>query len=126
MKKRSLAAVILLPFVTFGIYALVWFVKTKGELNRRGAQIPTAWLMLIPFVGGLYWQWKYFEGAQQVTNNQSSAILNFLLSIFVTPIIPMALCQSAYNQIADDSGINVNPVGPESVPIPPSNQPPIV
>ena len=125
MKKRSIAAVVLLPFVTFGIYALVWFVKTKGELNERGSTIPTAWIMLIPLVGGLYWQWKYFEAVEQQTGGQSSALLNFLLSIFVTALIPMALCQSAYNQMGDNAGIDVNPVGPESTPMPPSNQQPI-
>ncbi len=33
MKKRSVLAVILLPIVTLGIYSIVWFVKTKKELN---------------------------------------------------------------------------------------------
>ncbi len=93
MEKRSLAAVVILPFVTFGIYAIYWFVKTKGELNNKGAEIPTAWLLIVPFVN-IYWLWKYFEGAEKVTNGKANAILNFLLQIFVTPIISMAICVS--------------------------------
>jgi len=42
MKNRNVIAVVLLPFVTFGIYGIYWFVKTKGELNQNGADIPTA------------------------------------------------------------------------------------
>ncbi len=50
MKNRSPIAVFLLPMFTFGIYGLVWLVKTKNEMNSLGAKIPTAWLLIIPFV----------------------------------------------------------------------------
>ena len=50
MKKRNPIAVLLLPFITFGIYAIVWMVKTKGEMVAKGAEIPTAWLIIIPLV----------------------------------------------------------------------------
>ena len=43
MKHRSPIAVFLLPLITFGIYSIYWKVKTKGEMNEKGAQIPTAW-----------------------------------------------------------------------------------
>lgn len=42
MNKRSPLAVFFLPIITFGIYGLVWYVQTKEEMNRKGAQIPTA------------------------------------------------------------------------------------
>jgi hypothetical protein len=50
MKRRSVAAVLILSIVTFGIYAIVWAVKTKEEMNALGAQIPTAWLLIIPLI----------------------------------------------------------------------------
>jgi hypothetical protein len=50
MKNRNVVAVVLLPFVTFGIYSIYWEVVTKNELNAQGAQIPTAWLLIVPFV----------------------------------------------------------------------------
>ena len=50
MKNRNPILVILLALITFGIYSLVWFVKTKNEMNTKGATIPTAWLIIIPLV----------------------------------------------------------------------------
>lgn len=38
MKKRSPIAVLLLPFITLGIYSIVWQVKTKLEMNRSGTK----------------------------------------------------------------------------------------
>ena len=75
MKQRSVAAVVLLPLVTFGIYNLYWHVSTKGELNERGASIPTAWLLIIP-IANLFWLYKYYEGAEQVTDKKVNAIPN--------------------------------------------------
>lgn len=43
-------AVLLLPLITFGIYQIVWYVKTKNEMNQLGATIPTAWLVIVPIV----------------------------------------------------------------------------
>jgi hypothetical protein len=121
MQKRSLAAVILLPFVTFGIYFLVWFVKTKGELNTKGAGIPTAWLLIVP-IANIYWMWKYFEGAEKVTSGKVNGVLNFVLGFFVSSIIPMAICQSAYNELGETS---IAP--PADNPVAPSeNTPPTV
>lgn len=98
MKKRSPLAVFLLPFPTLGIYAWYWVVKTKGEMNQRGASIPTAWIWLLPIVGSLFWMWKYSEGVGKVTNNQMSAGLAFVLMMF-TGSIGYAVFQSRYNQI---------------------------
>lgn len=47
MKQRSPIAVLLLPFVTLGIYSWYWAVKTKGEMNSLGESVPTAWIWLI-------------------------------------------------------------------------------
>lgn len=102
MKRRSLAAVIILPFITLGIYALYWLVKTKGELNAKGAQIPTAWLIIIPLVN-IWWMWKYFEGADSVSNGEINGVLNFVLYFFIGLIIPMILCQLYYNKVAEGS-----------------------
>ena len=59
--QRNPVLVIVLSFVTFGIYAIYWVVKTKGEINSLGAKIPTAWLMIIP-IANLYFFYKYAEG----------------------------------------------------------------
>lgn len=41
MKSRNPLSVLFLPLVTIGIYSIVWYVKTKNEMNIRGANIPT-------------------------------------------------------------------------------------
>jgi membrane protease YdiL (CAAX protease family) len=103
MKRRSIAGVIIFPFLTLGIYTLYWFVKTKGELNAKGAQIPTAWLVIIPLVN-IWWVWKYFEGAQTVSEGRLNGILNFVLYLFFTLIVPMVICQLDYNKQGEGAG----------------------
>jgi hypothetical protein len=96
--KRSPIAVFLLAFPTLGIYSWYWIIKTKTEMNQRGAQIPTAWIWLIPIVGGLYWLWKYSQGVESVTRKYGAAIAMVLL-LFTGPIAD-AVFQSAYNETA--------------------------
>lgn len=98
MKQRNPLAVFFLPFVTFGIYGLVWQVKTKNEMNALGAKIPTAWLIIIPIVN-YYWLWKYSEGVEQVTGGKQSTALAFVL-LFLLGSIGAAILQSDFNKIA--------------------------
>ncbi len=96
MKPRSPITVVLLSVLTLGIYALVWFVRTKDELNRTyAAGIPTAWLLLVPFVGALYWTWKWSEGAEKATG--TSGISVFLLMAMV-PIVGIPVMVSKFNE----------------------------
>ena len=95
MTKRSAITVIILTLVTLGIYALVWQVQTKNELNRMyGTRIPTAWILLVPFVGALYWTWKWSEGAERATG--TSGITVFLLMLLV-PIVGIPVMVSKFN-----------------------------
>lgn len=99
MKNRSPVAVLLLPFVTFGIYSLVWLVKTKNEMNAQGAKCPTAWIILIPFFGGLYFCWKYAEGVQLVTKGAQSQVIAFILLILLG-VIGAAVIQNEFNKVS--------------------------
>ena len=99
MKKRSVIGVVLFPLLTFGIYGLYWFVSTKKELNAQGASIPTAWLIIIP-IANIWWMWKYYEAAEQVTNKKVNGILMFVLAFFISSLISNAICQDAYNNLA--------------------------
>lgn len=83
MKHRKILIVFILYFVTFGIYSWYWNVKTKDEMNKLGACIPTAWIWLIPIVGAIWWEWKYCQGVESVTKGTFSAVLVFLLRIFL-------------------------------------------
>jgi len=99
MNKRSPIAVFFLPLITFGIYGLVWYVKTKGEMNTKGAGIPTAWLLIIP-IANIFWMWKWAQGVGKVTNNSMSGPVAFLLILFLG-VIGMAIIQSKFNEVAD-------------------------
>jgi len=98
MKKRSPITVLILSFVTFGIYGIYWMVVTKNEMKARGADIPTAWLIIVPFVS-LWWEWKWSQGVEKVTNGGMSAAISFLL-LFALGMIGGAIIQSELNKVA--------------------------
>jgi hypothetical protein len=98
MKYRSPIAVFLLPFITFGIYSLVWMVKTKGEMNSKGANIPTAWCIIVPLVN-IWWMWKYSEGVEKVTKEKMSSVIAFIL-LLVLGNIGEAVIQDSFNKNA--------------------------
>jgi len=97
--KRSVAAVIILSIITFGIYALVWMVKTKGEMVKAGADIPTAWLLIVP-IASIYWMWKWAGGVEHVTGGKFSQVIAFIL-LFVLGLIGMAIVQAELNKAID-------------------------
>ena len=98
MTQRNSVTVIILSLVTFGIYALIWLVKTKDEMNARGATIPTAWLILLPIVGPLIFFWKWSEGFEKVTNKAQPAAIMFLLFLVFAPVA-WYLAQEQFNKI---------------------------
>jgi hypothetical protein len=95
MTNRNPILVLVLSLVTCGIYHIYWFVVTKNELNQRGADIPTAWLLIIPFVN-LYWLWKFSDGVQRFSG--FSAIGSFLLTLFLGAI-GAAIVQAQLNKV---------------------------
>jgi len=98
MKKRGPVKVVLLAIITLGIYSLVWYVRSKGEMNTQGAEIPTAWLIIIPFVN-YWWLWEFGKGVETVTKRGMSGVVAFLLLIFLG-VIGMAIVQSELNKVA--------------------------
>lgn len=99
MQKRSVAAVIILTFLTLGIYALVWTVKTKNEMVRLGANIPTAWCLIF-FPTAIWFQWKYAGGVEHVTRGKQTQVISFIL-IFLLGFIGMAIIQAEFNKVGD-------------------------
>jgi hypothetical protein len=96
MQQRSVVGVILLSLVTFGIYPIIWHVKTKNEMNAAGADIPTAWMLIVPFVN-LYWLWKWCGGIEHITREKMTAPVAFLLHVML-PLIGMAILQDTMNK----------------------------
>jgi hypothetical protein len=110
MKQRNPLAVFFLPMVTFGIYSLVWEVKTKNEMNRLGADIPTAWLLIVP-LANYYWLWKYCLGVEKTTNNTMSAVMAFVL-LFLLGTIGMAIIQNEFNKLSTNPTPAGSPTSP--------------
>ena len=98
MQHRDPIMVILLSIITLGIYGLFWYVVTKNEMNTKGAQIPTAWLIIIPFVN-IWWYWKFCEGVELVTNKGMGVAVAFLL-LWLLGAIGEAIIQNELNKVA--------------------------
>jgi hypothetical protein len=107
IKKRNIVVIYLLMFVTLGIYALVWSVKTKEEINSLGGSIPTAWLIIVP-IANIYWAWRYCEDFGKFVKKDDNGVMWFLIYVLAGIIMP-AIVQSELNKIADqyNSGINI-------------------
>jgi hypothetical protein len=109
MNRRSVVAVLLLPLITFGIYGLVWFVKTKNEMKNQGADIPTAWLLIVP-LANIWWMWKYSGGVEKVTGAKTSQAIAFIL-LFLLGSIGAAILQDSYNKLADQAQLPARAAG---------------
>lgn len=110
MTKRSPGTVIILCCLTLGIYGIVWYVKTKGEMVKCGADIPTAWLLIVP-IANLYWLWKWSQGVEHVTRGASSAGLTFVMVLIVNQFffIGSGIVQGSLNKAIDQGTPNALP-----------------
>jgi hypothetical protein len=100
--KRSPGTVLILTIITLGIYGLVWFVKTKNEMVSAGADIPTAWLLIVP-IANLYWMWKFSAGVEHVTGGKMSGVMAFICILLLNQIffIGTLVIQSELNKAID-------------------------
>ena len=78
MSKRSAFGVFLFSFFFTFFYQIYWFVQTKEEMCELGCEIPTSWLMIVPFAS-IYWDWKYCEAVESVSLGKYSTGMIFLL-----------------------------------------------
>ena len=99
MTKRSVIMLVILSVITFGIYLLYWLVKTKDEMVRQGADIPTAWLLIVP-IASIYFMWKFCGGVEHVSGGKLSQVLAFVL-ILALGVIGLAVIQAELNKAAD-------------------------
>ena len=84
-----------------------------------GATIPTAWLIIVPFVN-IYWLWKYSEGVEKVTNGALTGVLAFVLQ-FLLGTIGAAILQNEFNKPVASAAPSV-PGGPIAA-LPVNNSP---
>jgi len=63
------------------MYFIYWLIVTKKDLNKIGAKIPTAWLLIIPIVS-IYWYYKFAEAFSDKITRDKSPVLWFVLLFF--------------------------------------------
>ena len=95
MEKRSPILVWLFSGLTLGIYYWVWLVKTKNEMNKKGARIPSCWLWIVP-IANVFWMVQYAEGVAKVTGMTTGGAF-LLRSVLNT--IGAAIIQSKFNEV---------------------------
>lgn len=99
MQHRDLIIMVFLLICTLGFYFLYWSVVTKRELCERGADIPTAWLLIIPFANFYFW-YKYAQGfAKHVLYADENSAIGYFLLMVLLPPVGMLIYQSEFNKL---------------------------
>lgn len=101
MTQMPLGKLFLLTIVTFGIYMLVWLVRTKDEMNALGAEVPTGWLLIVP-IANVYFMWKYAQGVEHVTKGETPTMTAFLM-ILLLGFFGTLIVQSKFNGLGASS-----------------------
>ncbi len=115
-KVRNPLAPALLPFITFGIYALVWYYKINKEMAELGRArntqelgdspgksllaVTLGALILVPAIISVFNTCKRVETAQRMGGRPEpmSAGLLFVLAIFIGPVA-YYLMQDGLNKV---------------------------
>ena len=115
--KRSVTRVVVLSFLTFGIYYLYLIYAISKEVNELTNDFrnnPLVDLLLSIFTLGLYtFYWFYkiscqIEGYEEILamKKSSIALLTVLISVFLYtyggPVISIAIIQNEINKVIDE------------------------
>lgn len=113
IKQRNIALCIVFSIITFGIYALYWFVCLTNDANQESGQTDAtsggvALLLTIVTcnIYGWFWAYKMGEKVDIIKNkngvpSSNSGILYVLLQVFGLGIIAYALMQDTANKYAE-------------------------
>lgn len=120
MKKRNPFVVFLLVVITVSIYYVVWFDYTARDMKKRGADIPSTWILFIPVLY-LWVMWRWSVEANKTTKKLNPFAI-FLIMHFLWLIGP-SIMQHYFNSVDDivtDASTptvpSVNSVGNNSYP----------
>ncbi len=95
-QKRDLVSVFFLLLFTGGLYYIYWTVKTKNALKSLGGEIPTAFLIIIPFANFYFW-YKYSIAFAKYIKNSDDYIGYFALNALL-PIVAIFIIQNDFNK----------------------------
>ncbi|MCP3682486.1 MAG: DUF4234 domain-containing protein [bacterium] len=85
MTQRNPWLVLLLAYVTFGIYMYYWFYTTTKEMQGKAKSAPEPIMFLLMFVpiANIFYIWKYSNAIHEI--GDFDVVPLFLLWLFVSP-----------------------------------------
>lgn len=98
IKKRNPVWVVIFSIITLGIYLIYWFVQTKNEINSLGANIPSAWLLIVP-LGNIYLIYRYCDAFSEHVKRDRLGVAWFLVVCVCPPVMPI-IVQVELNKLA--------------------------
>ena len=111
MQKRNIAVMLILSFITCGIYNLCWMYLARDEFKRLSGYEDInpgleLFLAIICFPFFYYWIYKFSadiakyqaENGKYVCDN---GVVNLLLAIFGLGLVSELLIQSQLNELAE-------------------------
>jgi len=99
IKRRSPVAVVIFSIITLGIYLIYWIVATKEEIKSLGAEIPSAWFIIVP-IANMYFLYKYCEGFSDHVKKDKMGAVWTLLALTCFPVVPV-IVQVELNKLTD-------------------------
>jgi len=119
MKKRSIVAVLLLTFITCGIYFFFWMYLTRDEIKtylndasiEPGLEVLLS-ILCFPYI--YYWLYKCSKDIVRaeikagVAMPADNTLLNIVLAAFSLLPISMLIIQSQLNTIIDQPPVEKN------------------
>lgn len=105
IKHRNPLLVLMFSLITFGIYAIYWYVVTTKELRKNTSFAPNPWLILLSFVPiacipfMFYYDWKYSRAINELTGYDTMTL--FIIWVFLPPAA-MYISQTELNTKAEN------------------------
>lgn len=105
MRKRSIVSMVLLSFITCGIYYLVSFVQVFSDINFASKDNDSALTdllltMITCGVWGIYCFYKYSRKLAAL-GAEDNTLINLVLALFGLSIVSLCIMQSNINTLVD-------------------------
>lgn len=114
MKKRNPALCVILSIITFGIYAIYWFIKINDDANKlanppKKTSGGVAFLLTLITCGiyGIYWAYKMGKQLDSALERRgmpakNGAVLYLILSVVGLGFVAWILMQNTINSMISD------------------------
>ena len=93
VKHRSFIAIILLNFITLGLYQIYWFFITKTEmntLNSKDVKVPFFLWFFIPIIN-IWWFYRFAKAIERTTKNKLNKWSAFFAPVLIGLMISVLL-----------------------------------